>query len=295
MHDAPLAALVARAQGGDLAALEDLVRAIQDRIYQLALRMVGDPDDAHDATQEILVKLVTRLDSFRGASAFTTWAYSVASNHLLTARQRRAEHPERSFALLGEEIAAGLVSEAALPDEVVTDEALAEEVRLGCTLGMLQCLDRPHRLALILSEVMQVSGAEGAAILGITPEAYRQRLVRARRALRAFLQQSCGLVNASRPCRCQRQVGPSIAVGRLDPDALQFVTHPTVEAERPPAGSDPAMLARAKAVLAAGEFGQLARAGALLRSHPAYAAPDTFVAAVRRLLATERIRLFDAD
>ena len=81
--------LVERAKEGDQNALEELVRHIQDPVYGLALRMLSHPADAEDATQEILVKVVTHLVSFRQESAFTTWVYRIASNHLITNNKRR--------------------------------------------------------------------------------------------------------------------------------------------------------------------------------------------------------------
>jgi len=68
-HDLHL--LVARAKGGDRIALEGVVRAVQDDVFDLALRMLGHVEDASDASQEILVRLVTKLDSFRGESRFS--------------------------------------------------------------------------------------------------------------------------------------------------------------------------------------------------------------------------------
>ena len=83
--------LVQQAKEGSREALESVVLGIQDRIYGLALRMLGYPADAEDAAQEILIKVVTRLDSFRQESAFSTWVYRIAANHLLTTRKRLAE------------------------------------------------------------------------------------------------------------------------------------------------------------------------------------------------------------
>ena len=89
--------LVTRARGGDRAALDSLVRDMKDLVYNLAARMLGDPIEAEDATQEILIRCVTALESFRGESAFRTWVYRVASNHLLTARGKRARQATESF------------------------------------------------------------------------------------------------------------------------------------------------------------------------------------------------------
>ena len=89
--------LVEQAKAGDKNALEALILKIQDRIYGLSMRMLFYPADAEDATQEILIKVITRLDSFHGESAFTTWVYSIASNHLLSIRKKRAENNEWTF------------------------------------------------------------------------------------------------------------------------------------------------------------------------------------------------------
>jgi RNA polymerase sigma factor (sigma-70 family) len=79
--EATLRALVRQAVEGDAGAIETLVRRVQDDVHGLAVRMLWCPDDAADATQEILMKVVTRLASFRGESAFRTWVYRIAVNH----------------------------------------------------------------------------------------------------------------------------------------------------------------------------------------------------------------------
>ena len=67
---------VEKAVSGDRKALEELLTGIQDPVFHLSLRMLGSIPDAEDATQEILLKVMTHLSSFRGESAFTTWAVS---------------------------------------------------------------------------------------------------------------------------------------------------------------------------------------------------------------------------
>ena len=77
MTEESLEQLVAKAADGDKVALEEVVRQIQDKVYGLALRMLWHPADAEDAAQEILIKIITHLGSFRGDSAFMTWVYRV--------------------------------------------------------------------------------------------------------------------------------------------------------------------------------------------------------------------------
>src|SRR5947199_6403731 len=95
---------VKRARSGDRKALEDLVQRHQEWIYNIALRMLYHPQDAEDATQEILVKILTGLSSFEGRSSFRTWLYRIVVNHLLSTRRSRVEDPAISFRMYGEEL-----------------------------------------------------------------------------------------------------------------------------------------------------------------------------------------------
>ena len=92
-----LEALVALARDGDRESLERLVDCIQRPVYNLALRTLWHPEDAQDATQEILIRVITHLGSFRGDSRFMTWVFRVAANHLITARQSRVEAQAYTF------------------------------------------------------------------------------------------------------------------------------------------------------------------------------------------------------
>ena len=106
-----LETLVELAKEGDREALKDLLLKIKDRIFGLAVRMLGHPMDAEDATQEILIKIITHLSAFRQEAAFTSWIYRIAANHLLTARKRRVELRYTSFDYMVEEIDRYLASD----------------------------------------------------------------------------------------------------------------------------------------------------------------------------------------
>jgi RNA polymerase sigma factor (sigma-70 family) len=106
------AAVVARAIGGDAAALEEIVRRVQDPVYRLALRMAGRPPDAEDATQEILIRVITRLASWRAEASLVTWSYRIAVNYLLNLRRTAHERRELTFDALGEQLADGLATSA---------------------------------------------------------------------------------------------------------------------------------------------------------------------------------------
>ena len=251
-----LESLVVRANSGDREALESVVRAVQPRVYGLALRFLWHPEDAEDATQEILIKVVTNLASFRGESRLTTWVYRVACNALSTLRQGRMERMQLSFEALGEDLGRGL-SDAPLAIRPDVEEALLlEEVKIGCTLAMLLCLDRDHRLAYILGEILEFDHNEASAALGTTPVAYRKRLSRAREEITAFMKARCGLATPERACRCRRRVATAVSLGRVDPDRLLFAS----SAEQ--ARRFPEVLGKIRSL----EEAQ--RAAALYRSHP---------------------------
>jgi len=93
--------LVLRARSGDRQALEDLVHRHQAWIYNIAVRMLHHPQDAEDATQEILIKVLTRLASFEGRSSFRTWLYRIVVNHVLNMKRGRVEHASLDFAFYG--------------------------------------------------------------------------------------------------------------------------------------------------------------------------------------------------
>ena len=104
---------------------------------------------------------------------------------------------------------------------------LVEDVKIGCTLGMLQCLDRPHRLAYVLGEILELSGPESAEALGISAELFRKRLQHARSAIEAFTRTHCGLASDSAACACHRPVPAALRLGRIRPDALGFAKRPS--------------------------------------------------------------------
>ena len=110
---------VKKAQQGDAAALEALIVEIQGKVYGLALRMLWHPEDAKDATQEILLRVVTHLASFRGESSFSTWVYRIAANHLLTWRHSRMEAQTLSFEVFGDHLKEGLSGTVPRPDDVL--------------------------------------------------------------------------------------------------------------------------------------------------------------------------------
>jgi RNA polymerase sigma factor (sigma-70 family) len=214
-----LEALAALALDGDRDAVHRLVTALQHDVYQLALRMLWHRADAEDATQEILVRVITRLAQFDGRSRLRTWAYRVATNYLLDVKKSPIERQRLGFASFAEDLRDGLSENGPAEQE---QSLLVEEVKIGCTLAMLQCLDRPHRLAYVLGEIFELPAPEAADALALAPAAFRKRLQRARERIESFMREHCGLVNDAAACRCHRRVPAATRLRRVDPEAPRF-------------------------------------------------------------------------
>jgi RNA polymerase sigma factor (sigma-70 family) len=208
-----------RAIDGDPDALDRLVRELQGDVYGLAIRMLWNREDAEDATQEILVRVVTRLSQFDFRSKLRTWVYRIAVNHILDVKKSPVERMRLSFERFAEDLADGLSADG--PGDAERS-LLTEEVKVGCTLGMLQCLDRPHRLAYVLGEILELPGPEAAEALEITPELFRKRLQHARAAIVSFTRRYCGLVSDQAECACNRRVPAAVRAGRVRADAVDF-------------------------------------------------------------------------
>ena len=203
---------VEAAIAGDQKALEYVVREIQDQVHHLAMRMLVNPDDALEATQEILILVVTKLSTFEGNSAFKTWVYRVAANYLITAKKIRNKELGLNFEIFKQDVESGLVPEAKASSE---EKIWLNELRISCTMAMLLCLDLKHRLAYVLGDILDLSQSESAEILGLSTANYRKRLSRARSEVVAFTSNNCGIANSSAKCSCPRRLPAARNLGRI--------------------------------------------------------------------------------
>lgn len=216
-------ALVNKATAGDKQALETLVADVQDVVFNLSLRMLGTFSDAEDATQDILLKMITHLSSFRGESAFPTWAFRIAFNHLKNYKKHLFARYPLSFEYYGADIENGKIRDVPDLTQNVERAILADELKLSCTNVMLQCLDAESRCIFILGTMFQVDSRIAGDILGISPEAYRQRLSRIRKKMAEFLGQHCGEYGNGR-CKCADRVNYAIQNHRIHPLQLDYTT-----------------------------------------------------------------------
>src|SRR5512135_2317800 len=155
---------------------------------------------------------------------------------------------------------------------------LVEEAKVGCTLGMLLCLDSRQRLVFILGEVFGVTSEIGAELMDLSPSNFRQVLSRARRDLYNYLHERCGLINQANPCRCARKTRSFIERGYVDPQRRCFTQERL------------AQIAEIAEVRTQELHHHLEQQHATIyREHPFLAAPD-FSARLRQLIKTPAFR-----
>jgi RNA polymerase sigma-70 factor, ECF subfamily len=169
LDDAADGWLVNKARAGDLDAYEVLVRRHRDRIYRIALRMLGDRHDAEDIAQDVVIQLWTALAGFTGASSFTTWLYRIVVNRCLNQiRRRRWSRP----VLEGD------------PQPVAgAEETVIARQRARAAMGAIAALPPDQRAVIVLHQLEGLSYREVAAVVNISEDAVRGRLHRARVSL----------------------------------------------------------------------------------------------------------------
>jgi RNA polymerase sigma factor (sigma-70 family) len=261
--------LVKKALSGDKKSLESLLVSVQDYVYNIAVRFLWDPEDAKDATQEVLIKICTHLSSFKSESKFTTWAYRIATNHLINFRKSSMESRNIDFTSFSADLQQNF-------DPIGYEDAdkylLEEEVKIGCTTGMLLCLTRELRIAYILGDILEVKSVEAADLLDITADLFRKRLQHARALVRNFMQDNCGVADARNRCRCNNMISCGLKRGIVRKENLLFATDSNVISSRD-------------------EIQSIHNAADIFRNHPQYKTPGKVLSAIRTMLDSGQFRV----
>ena len=219
-------ARIESAVGGNADALEELLAGIQDMVFNLSLRMLGTIPDAEDAAQEILVRVMTNLGTFRRESDFQTWVYRIAVNYLLNYKKSMFAHQPLDFEFYGNDIKYAVLDETEGLIEEESRQQLAEELKLSCTNVMLQCLDAESRCIFILGTMFRINSRTAGEILQMSPENFRQKLSRIRGKVAAFLAEYCGLSGVGM-CTCRKRVEYAVRQKRISPERLEYLKlHP---------------------------------------------------------------------
>ena len=215
--------LIQKAKNGDRAALNELIKKHQGYIYNVSLKFFNELNKAQDATQEVLIKVLSNLGSYDPAKAqFRTWLYRITFNHFLNTKKSAFEQRyEIGFEKFFDVIQSTPDQELS-HEEVINLKHEIEAAKVACTAGMIMCLDREQRLTYIVGDVFEIDHKFGAEIFNITPENFRKRLSRARQDLYMWMNKRCGLVNEKNPCRCPKKTKGFIERGYVNPDSLKW-------------------------------------------------------------------------
>ncbi|NER82979.1 MAG: sigma-70 family RNA polymerase sigma factor [Leptolyngbya sp. SIO1D8] len=211
--------LIHLVQEGDRESLEELLMKHQPYIYNIAWKMVRDPDDAADLAQEAMIKVTVNLSKFRFNSTFRTWAYRIVVNHFLSAKKRAMETMIKNF----DDMAHNLNN---TPDQELSAVEQEEyrryirEMNLMCMSGMLLCLNREQRLIYIIGEMFGADHTIGSEMMNISKDNFRAKLRKSRKDLYHFMNNQCGLVNKANPCRCHKKVSFALSEGHIDAKEL---------------------------------------------------------------------------
>jgi RNA polymerase sigma-70 factor (ECF subfamily) len=182
------AELVRSLRRGDAAAYEFLVRSYAGRLLSVTRRLLGDEDEARDAVQEAFLSAFKSIEGFQGESRLSTWLHRIAVNHaLMRLRSRRRRPEEKIEDLLPRYQDDGHMLHPAEPWPELSDERLAREETRARVRDAIARLPEGYRTVLVLRDIEELDTAEVAAQLGMTTNAVKTRLHRARQALRELL------------------------------------------------------------------------------------------------------------
>ncbi len=179
------AAVIQAVLGGDVNAFEKLVKEYEKNVYNLALRMTGNSEDAADMSQEAFIKAYNSITSFRGDSKFSVWLYRIVSNVCLDFLRSRNRKQTVSLSAEnddGEDVELDIADETQSPELLLDRSMTRDAVRRG-----LAALPPDHREILLLREIQGLSYEEIASVLGLEEGTVKSRIFRARKKLCSFL------------------------------------------------------------------------------------------------------------
>ena len=179
------AAIVRKVLGGDANAFETLVLEYEKNVYNIALRITGNSEDAADMTQEAFIKAYNSLQSFRGDSKFSVWLYRIVSNVCLDFLRSKNRRPTVSLSVEdddGEDAQLDVADESQSPELLLDRKLTRDSVRRG-----LDSLPPDYRQILLLREIQGLSYDEIAQALSLEVGTVKSRIFRARKRLCTFL------------------------------------------------------------------------------------------------------------
>ena len=213
--------LISKVNEGDNRAIEELLILHEPFIYNVAWKFTNNEDEAKDLSQEALIKIATKLSTFKGKSSFRTWVYRIVFNEFMQTKRRPMEDKWKDFDDFAEQLNA-IPSPDLSPDEEQEQILRTKTARTRCMSGMLMCLTREQRLLYLVGEVFKVDHNTGAEVFNLSKDNYRKKLSRTRKDFHSFMNKQCGLVNKDNPCRCAKKGKAMEAAGRMQTNSKLF-------------------------------------------------------------------------
>lgn len=204
-----------KALNGDKKAIEYLIKQVQDQIFNIAVYFTGDFELAKDCTQEILIRIVSKLGQVEKPEKFENWSYTIATNFLRNFIRGASKFKGVSFEAMQAESSRHY--EKQFSDNHLLDDTpeLIYELKVSCTLAMLMCLGKEDRILFILSNLLGFNSKKLGEILVEKPDTIRKRLSRANKKMKNFIENNCGLLNKNAPCHCKQRANYAILQKRL--------------------------------------------------------------------------------
>jgi RNA polymerase sigma factor (sigma-70 family) len=213
--------LINKALDGDRKSLNELIVAHEPFIYNVAWKFTCDQNNANDLTQEVLIKVITKLSSFKAKSSFRTWLYRIVFNEFMQTKRKPMEDRWENFDDFADQLNA-IPSPELSAEEEIEQELRTKTARTRCMSGMLMCLTREQRLIYLLGDIFKIEHNIGAEIFQISKDNYRTKLSRTRKEFHAFMNKQCGLVNLDNPCRCSKKAKAMEVAGKMQTNKKLF-------------------------------------------------------------------------
>jgi RNA polymerase sigma factor (sigma-70 family) len=179
------------------------------RIYNLAYRMTGDVDDAHDITQETFIQAYNSIQNFKGDSGIYTWLYQIAKNKCLRFLEKKNKTTFLSLQGLINNVSSPVSEEFSEAEKLV----YISQVKEGCLSGLIRCLSIQQRLAFILNILLEMPIDQVAIVIEKSENATRILVHRAKQNIKEFLCNNCYLYYSKNLCRCENLVNFSLKQG----------------------------------------------------------------------------------
>lgn len=186
--------LIIRIKAGNNAAIEELLLLHEPFIYNLAWKFTNNENEAKDLSQDALIKIFSNLSTFKGKSAFRTWAYRIVFNEFMQTKRRPMEDMWKGFDDFSEKLNA-IPSIDLSPEEEEEQILRTKTARTRCMSGMLMCLTREQRLLYLVGEVFKIDHNTGSEVFGLTKDNYRKKLSRTRKDFHSFIHEQAMWIN----------------------------------------------------------------------------------------------------